>query len=587
MLVNPELKQRVSKLFKIMKYRFFIFCLLIFSISVDAQENDYFIKNKNDKKIIDEQLNPDQEILVQINTDKKPDQIFKQIKKEFAVEFFIVKNIAPKYGFYNLREKNNLKNVDPLIVLRNHPDIISAQYDRPVEFRDTIPNDPRYDEQWHYPHIGLPNVWDVSTGGWTANGDEIVVAVLDSGFDINHEDLQGNIWVNQKEAMGVAGEDDDGNGLIDDLHGWNFVTESNELLPFGSTGHGTSSAGIVGAKGNNGIGVAGVNWDVKLMLIVVKNVSEIVAGFYYALEQRELYNNTNGAEGAFIVATNGSFGIPNRFCDEEPAWGGVYDLLGQQGVLSAAATVNENWDVDQVGDLPTSCESEFLISVTSIDPEDEKVERAAFGATSVDLAAPGFKTLSPSVNIDYNPEFGGNSTACPHVAGTIALLYSMPCPELADLATSDPPAAALLLRDAILQNTIPVPSLRGKTVTEGRLDAYESMKHIHSWCIGTAEDRAADQVKEVYQGRRGMVRLYPNPSSEWITVDFAALEFEKAVTFRVFNVLGQEMVVPVEGLTFPFEKQQIYIDVTDWSSGVYVLNILDNSQKISLPFMKL
>ncbi|MEO1261838.1 MAG: S8/S53 family peptidase [Bacteroidota bacterium] len=567
--------------------RVLIFCFLFFTICVAAQKHDLLIDDKSEKKIIETQLNNNQEILTQFDIDKKPAEIFKQIKTESGIEFFIVKNIAPKHGFYNLQVKNNFKNQDPIHVLNNHPDVISAQYDRPVEFRDTFPDDPRYGEQWHYPHIGLPSVWDVSTGGWTANGDEIVVAVLDSGFDINHEDLQGNIWVNQIEAMGIAGEDDDGNGLIDDLHGWNFVTESNELLPFGSTGHGTSSAGIVGAKGNNGVGVSGVNWDVKLMLIVVKNISEIVAGFYYVLDQRELYNNTNGAEGAFIVATNGSFGIPSRFCSEEPAWGGVYDLLGQQGVLSAASTANENWDVDEVGDLPTSCESEFLISVTSIDTVDKKMEKVAFGEQSIDLAAPGFETLSPSVNIDYNPEFGGNSAASPHVAGTIALLYSMPCPDLADLAMSDPPAAALLMRDALLQNTVPVPTLRGKTVTGGRLDAYESMKHIHSWCIGTPEDRASEQVKEVYQGRRAMVRLYPNPSSDQITVDFAALEFDRAVTFRVFNMLGQEVVLPFDGIALPFEKQQVQLDVTDWASGIYVLNILDNSQKISLPFMKL
>ena len=457
----------------------------------------------------------------------------------------------------------------------------------PVEFRDTFPNDPRWADNWSFAHIGLPSVWDISTGGQTANGDEIVVAILDSGFDLSHEDLQGNLWENLPEVNGVDGEDDDGNGLVDDFHGWNFEMDINDVYPNNSNGHGTSVAGIIGGKGNNSIGVSGVNWNVKMMFFKVKEKSDVVSAFNYIIEKRELYKNANGGKGAFVVATNASFGIDRSPCENSPAWAAMYDLLGQAGVLNVAATANENWDVDELGDMPTSCPNDFLVTVTAADRKDERLYNAAFGPTTIDLAAPGDTIMTTTLNQGYFRGFGSTSAATPHVTGTVALLYSLPCIDLRDLAMTDPPAAALLVKDALLQNVDIAPSLQGKTVSGGRLNAYESMKHIHAWCIGLEEDRKAEQVKEVYLSRREVVHIYPNPAKDMVTVHFAALDFDVPVKFRVLNALGQEMYFPENELARPFEKQQFDIDVSDWASGLYVVNILDNTQKIALPFLKL
>ena len=494
------------------------------------------------------------------------------------------KALAPKFGFYLIIASSKAKDVDFISLLQSHPDIISAQYDSPVQFRDSIPNDPKWPDQWSLDRIGLPAVWDYGTGGKTADGHEIVVAILDSGFDITHDDFQGNIWVNEKEANGILGEDDDNNGFIDDFNGWNFINNTNI---HSVTGHGTSVAGIIGGKGNNGLGITGINWDVKIMFLTVDLISEVIGAFNYVIDQRELYNSTNGTDGAFVVVTNGSFGQDRKFCEDQPAWGAMYDLLGQVGVLNVAATANENWDVDELGDMPTTCTSDFLVAVTGTDVKDERSQNAAFGAASIDLGAPGANTVTLSLSQNYNTSFGGTSAACPHVAGTVALLYSMPCPDLYERALADPPSVALLMRNAILQNTFPIASLRGKTVTGGRLDAYESMKHIHSWCIGNDEDRSAEQVKEIYLGQRGLVRLSPNPATETLTVDFAAADFDTPVSFRVFNALGQEMQIPQTGKATPFEKQQITIDIKDWSKGFYVVNIADRTFKLSLPFIKM
>ncbi|MEZ4932943.1 MAG: S8 family serine peptidase [Saprospiraceae bacterium] len=355
--------------------------------------------------------------------------------------------------------------------------------------------------------------------------------------------------MNNKRSNWHPGVDDDGNGFIDDFNGWNFISDSNIL---GVTGHGTSVTGLIGGKGNNGIGMAGVNWNVKMMFCNVDLVSEVVAAFAYVIEQRRLYNTTNGAEGAFVVVTNGSFGKNATFCSEEPAWGAMYDLLGEVGILNVAATANENWDVEEVGDMPTTCGSDFLVSVTGTDINDERVSNAAFGQTSIDLAAPGRETITTTLDDRYNDNFGGTSAACPHVSGAVALLYSLPCTELGELALTDPPAAALLMRDALLKNVFPIASLKGRTVTEGRVDVYESMKYLHAWCIGNETDRASEQVKDVYLGRRGLVRLFPNPVSTLLTVDFSAIDFGNEATFQVFNMLGQEVQLAKKGIAKPF-----------------------------------
>ena len=209
-------------------------------------------------------------------------------------KLFLKKAIAPRFGFYLLSMKGNDADADILTQLKSFPEIISAQYDSQVQFRDSIPDDPRWADQWHLERLGLPEVWNFGTGGLTVNNDEIVVAVLDSGIDLGHEDLQGNIWVNEAEANGVTGFDDDGNGFTDDVYGWNFIDNSKNLI---KTSHGTSVAGIVGGKGNNATGITGVNWDVKMMFLNVDLVSEVIEAFNYVLWQRERYNVTNGQRG--------------------------------------------------------------------------------------------------------------------------------------------------------------------------------------------------------------------------------------------------------------------------------------------------
>ena len=379
--------------------------------------------------------------------------------------------------------------------LQQHPLCIAAQLNRKLQKRVTIPNDPNFAQQWQYINTGASGgvvdadidvdlAWDYSTGGLTALGDTIVACIIDDGLDLTHADMQANRWYNWREIPG-NGIDDDGNGYVDDHRGWNAYDNDDDISGgnFGG-GHGTPVTGIVGAKGNNGIGVSGVNWDVKLMIVVGGgDESAAIAAYNYPLRMRRLYNQTNGQQGAFVVTTNASWGVDGALASTAPIWCALYDSLGNQGILSAGATTNSNTNVDVQGDLPTHCPSNFLVSVTNMNRSDQKVTSAGYGLISIDLGAPGEGTYTVAKPNIYGG-FGGTSGATPHVAGTIALLYSAPCPLLAFRAKTDPAGTALLMKDFLLRGVDTLPGLQNITLSGGRLNAHKSMLlAMQSGCI--------------------------------------------------------------------------------------------------------
>jgi len=441
----------------------------------------------------------------------------------------------------------------------------AVQHNYRVAFR-RVPNDPEYELQWGINRIGAPQVWEAATGGVTALGDTIVVAVVDSGFDLEHEDLQGNIWNNPHEIPADS-VDNDGNGYVDDVHGWDFVGGSPDIS-YGD--HGLSVSGIIGASGNNERGVTGLNWNVKMMLLSVAYVDQIISSYEYVIEQRRLYNESGGAEGAFIVATNASFGLPDPiFCEEQPLWGEMYDLLGEVGVLTGAGTANDNFDVDELGDMPTTCKSDYILTVLNANEEEEKHSSSAYGSVSIDMAAPGegSQTLKPGNSYG---SFGGNSAAAPHITGAIALLYSLPCPLLAEEALSNPAETALWIRSVLLQGVDLQPGFAGITATGGRLNVQNAMDRIAEDCGGTS-------------GPLGVLRLYPNPASEQLTIEYETPDNE-AYEFRIYNTLGQ-VVYRNSDKPDRFGTKTLGVDVSKWPQGLYVLSIRRGEEVESQPFL--
>ena len=357
------------------------------------------------------------------------------------------------------------KNPDVRVIQNNHTNI---------KLRESIPNDPSYYMQWAPAIMQLPQAWETfSTGGVTATGDTIVVAVIDGGVDLNHEDL--NFWKNNLEIPN-NGIDDDSNGYVDDYHGWNAYSHSGSVV---SNDHGTHVAGIIGAIGNNGVGVAGVNWNVKVLPVCGSsgNESIVVEAYSYVLEMRARYNETNGAEGAFIVSTNSSFGVDYGNPNNYPIWCSMYDEMGNFGILSCGAGPNMNVNVDIVGDVPSACPGDYLIGITNTTSEDVKNASAGYGIENIDLGAPGTTIYSTVPGNRYSNKTG-TSMATPQVSGTIALMYAALPEEMMLECKNDPAGFCLSVRESLFEGADHLASLEGLVADARRLNAFGAIESI-------------------------------------------------------------------------------------------------------------
>ncbi len=526
------------------------------------------------------------EIIVQFQNHVEGKVFLNNLKSESLTfsNLKIKEQISKKWNIFLLQyDDARMDKYSIMDELQNQPEIKRVEFNYMLEFRDSVPNDPLFDTQWDMQIIEAPFVWGVNPGGETINGDEIVVAVLDKGFELDHPDLVDQIWKNPNEIP-ENGFDDDNNGKTDDSHGWNFI---HDLPNHPVERHGTNVMGIVGAKGNNNIGLAGVNWNVKLMPLAAANSGQLFAAYDYVFDIRKKYNDTNGAQGGFVVATNLSAGFSRVHCSENPIWDSIFEDLGAIGVLNVGATDNANYDVDIEGDIPSSCESEFLITVTNTDIDDEKVESAAFGLNSIDLGAPGKATTTTTLFAQFREDFGGTSSASPHVAGAVALLYAMPCNDLANLALADPPAAARLVRDAIFEGVDPLPTLNGITVTGGRLNLKKAMQFLHGFCIANELRNERDNYafQDIYLKSQDLLNIYPNPTQDILKIDYSSPEFGQ-MEINIFNTLGQLLYKEVVTVT-PFVPQTIIVDdVRDWAAGTYFVNVVNDDEKITEKFIK-
>jgi subtilisin family serine protease len=280
--------------------------------------------------------------------------------------------------------------------LEREPGVLYAARNYVRELAAQIPNDPRWGELWGMGRINAPEAWDDTTGS-----ELVTVAVVDTGIADTHPDLVDNIWLNAAED--VDGIDDDGNGYIDDVQGWDFVAEDRN--PSDQSGHGTHVAGTIGARGNNGTGVAGVNWRVKLIALRAGSDagladSDIIAAFRYAC-----------AKGAKVI--NGSFGGPGG----SPALRDA--ITACPSALFVFAAGNDGLDNDQDPSYPCAYEAANILCVAASGGDDALPEWSSYGATSVDLAAPGVSILSTSAaRTPYSESFDGLTVSGWETGGT-------------------------------------------------------------------------------------------------------------------------------------------------------------------------
>jgi serine protease len=320
---------------------------------------------------------------------------------------------------------------------------------------DATTNDPRLGSLWGLNNSGqsggtadadidAPEAWNTTTGS-----GNFVVGVIDSGVDYRHPDLAANMWSNPDEIVG-NGIDDDRNGYIDDRYGYDFV--NNDADPMDDNGHGTHVAGTIGAVGNNGIGVSGVNWRVKIAALKFLDAS---GGGY-----------TSDAVRALDYAVREGIRVTNN------SWGGGGDSSSLRaaiqraqaaGSIFVAAAGNDGSNNDTKVSYPSNYPYDNVVAVAATDRNDRLASFSNYGATSVDLAAPGVSILSTTPNNTYST-YSGTSMATPHVTGAIALLWDR-----------NPTWTYRQVIGQIVGTVDPVASLSGKVATGGRLNIAKAL----------------------------------------------------------------------------------------------------------------
>ncbi len=329
---------------------------------------------------------------------------------------------------------------------------LSAQAEGDFSADAVTPNDPSYGSLYGLQKISAPDAWAIRN-----DASSVVVGVIDTGIDVNHPDLVNNLWVNEGEIWG-DGIDNDGNGYVDDYHGYDFYNDRG--IGPGSNGdghgHGTHVAGTIAAEGNNGIGVTGVAWNASLMAVKIfndfgwTNNAAIVAGIRYATMMGAQVTNNSWGGGGYSSSILSA----------------IQDAQSAGSIFVAAAGNDYGRDNDSNPHYPSTYGLDNIVAVASTDANDNLSSFSNVGATSVDLGAPGSEVFSTYKNSSY-ATLSGTSMATPHVAGAIALMRA-----------ENPSMSYSEIIDALLQSTDSISSLAGKTASGGRLNLDDALRLV-------------------------------------------------------------------------------------------------------------
>lgn len=345
------------------------------------------------------------------------------------------------------------ETLNAIAALKARDDVIYAEPNY-ILHAELTPNDPSFNQLYGLNLIGAPQAWNTTTGS-----PNIVVAVIDEGIDIAHPDLQANIWTNPSPGSisGIAG----------DLHGYDFHDNTGTITP---ETHATHVAGTIGAVGNNGVGVVGVNWQTNIMsLRFISQATnsgteaDAIRAYNYVKQMRDLWASSGHTKGADIRAANASYGGGGY----SQASADAINAMGQSGVLLVAAAGNESTNSDVQHHYPSGYSLPNVISVAATDANDNLAGFSNYGAQTVMLGAPGSAIYSTYPGNSYQ-FLSGTSMATPHVTGAAALL----CAANSNLNVNQ-------LRALLSFNGDVVPALQGKTLTGRRLNVFKSLQALN------------------------------------------------------------------------------------------------------------
>lgn len=395
-----------------------------------------------------------------------------------------VEYVQPNYKMHlleNYKIKDAIRRTAFARFIKNRPEMITKTVpadnpgipDAPTQQSGI---DPEFSKQWGMNDIGVKEAWSVTQGD-----PKMIVAVIDTGVDYTHEDLLPNIWRNLKEIPN-NGIDDDNNGYIDDVIGWDFVSNDNKpfdlavepvqlLLGGGNPGHGTHCAGNVGARSGNNLGIAGVAPNVSIMpLRFISDKGEgttadAIKAIRYAVDNgARVLSNSWGSEGDDPAEE-----VENKALKDAITYAQDKDVIFVAAAGNGHQGVGYDNDTDAKPGFPASYDMDNIISVAAVDIQDQLGSFSNWGVKTVDIAAPGVKVFSTTVGglysdmvIDlsgFKASWDGTSMATPHVAGAAALYWS-----------AHPEKTWRDVKDAILSSAKKINSLANKTVSGGKLD---------------------------------------------------------------------------------------------------------------------
>lgn len=498
--------------------------------------------------------------------------------KKFNISPFEVELISENLNIYKVSKEKPWSEKE-IGILKQDQAIEIVQKNRNLKIvpRATTPNDTFFSKQKYHNYTNFPglmvpfgintvNAWDFNKSITTKKGDTIVIAVIDESIDSTHEDL--DYFINRNEIPNDS-IDNDNNGAIDDYMGWS--ADKNNAIFWDGIYHGTKVAGVLGAKGNNNIGIVGVAWHVKILPIAgFSGIDKVIKAYDFIITQKKNYKNSNGAKGAYIVATNFSGSIIG-FENDEPLWCSIYDSLGKYGILNVAATDNVVRDIALgSGDLPANCSSDYLLTATNLD----NLNRLSTGYSKchIDIAANASNVFSTTHNNAYLDAGSGSSFSAPMIAGTIALMYSNLCLNILDSIDKNPLIYLKKLKNELLVNVDSIIELNDKIVSSGKLNVFKSIKNIANCTFSSPIAYSCKKDSSALNIFKIKNKTFSFVENECLTIK---QENNTHVSIMLFDIWGR-LVMQRE-----MDTLESRFDLRNLSKGTYILTIENSEDRIN------